>query len=176
MPRPEVTAMTRLMKMTAFRTAALLVALAGAGTTSVQARLGETLAECTARYGPVRATMPAIVAESDPDAARFEHGTMSVIVHFHKGVAWHVSYAQGYLSDPDRHRLLKENADTGEWQPRNGELAGNVFLWHNSQTRMVGCGINRPSLNTLEIMTRACADAFGRARTARIEDAVAKMR
>jgi hypothetical protein len=41
---------------------------------------------------------------------------------------------------------------------------------------MVGCGINRPSLNTLEVMTRACADAFGRARTARIEDAVAKMR
>ncbi len=168
--------MTLGMKVLAFRTVALLFSLTAAGVPTVQARLGETLAECTARYGPVRATIPAIVAESDADAARFEQGTMSVIVHFQKGVAWHISYAQGYLSDPDRQRLLKENADTGEWQPRNGELAGNVFLWHNSKTRMVGCGINRPSLNTLEVMTRACAEAFGRARAARIEDAAAKMR
>jgi hypothetical protein len=138
---------------------------------AAEARIGETLAECTARYGPVRATVPPVVAESDPEAARFEYGTLGVIVHFHKGVAWHVSYAQSYLSDPDKHRLLKENADTGTWEPRHGELAGNVVLWNHRAAGLVACGINLKSLNTLEVMTRACAEAFGRARTKRIEDA-----
>ena len=140
--------------------------------TSGHARIGETLAECSARYGAVRATLPSVVAGSDPEAARFEHGTMSVIVHFQKGLAWHVSYAQGYLSDPDKHRLLKENAATGTWEPRNGEISGNVLLWHHRESGMVGCGINRRSLNTLEIMTRPCAEAFGQARARRIQQAV----
>jgi len=136
-----------------------------------RARLGETLAQCTERYGPVRATLPAVVAESDPDAARFEYGALGVIVHFQKGVAWHISYAQGYMSDPDKNRLLKENVETGEWKPRLGLLAGNVFLWRHREAGLVACAVNAKALNTLEVMTQACADAFGRARAKRIQDA-----
>lgn len=150
--------------------AALVAALTA--TPSALARVGETLAQCTQRYGPVRATLPSVVAESDPEAARFEFGTLSVMVHFQNGIAWHVSYAQAYLSDPDKLRLLKASVDSGEWEPRHGELLGNVFLWHHRNTRMVACGINGKSLNTLEVMSRPCAEAFGRARTKRIEDAV----
>jgi hypothetical protein len=152
--------------------AALAAALAFAP--AAQARLGETLAQCSERYGQTRATLPASVAESDPEAARFEQGPLGIIVHFKDGVAWHISYAQGHLSDLDKDRLLKENAPTGEWQPRFGELLGNVFLWQNRQAGIIACGINRKSLNSLEVMTRACADAFGRARTQRIEAATTR--
>ena len=141
---------------------------------SAQARLGETLAQCTERYGQPRATLPASVGESDPEAARFEQGQLGIIVHFKDGVVWHISYAQGHLSDQDKDRLLKENVTKGEWQPRFGELLGNVFLWQNRQAGVVACGINRKSINSLEVMTRACADAFGRARTQRIEAAGAQ--
>lgn len=154
--------------------AGVVAGLALALAPAAQARIGETLAECTARYGPARASMPAVVAESDPEAARFEYGTLGVIVHFHKGVAWHVSYAQSYLSDPDKHRLLKETMDTGTWEPRNGHLAGNVLLWNHRAAKLVACGINRKSLNTLEVMTRPCAEAFGRARAKRIDQAMSQ--
>lgn len=152
--------------------AALIAALTA--TPSARARVGETLAQCTQRYGPVRATLPSVVAESDPEAARFEFGSLSVMVHFQNGIAWHVSYAQTYLSDPDKLRLLKESVDSGEWQPRYGELSGNVYLWHHQNTRMVACGINAKSLHTLEVMSRRCAEAFGRARVLRIERAVSQ--
>lgn len=151
--------------------AALAVAMAAAP--AAEARLGESLAQCTERYGEVRATLPASVADSDPEAVRFEKGTLGIIVHFKNGVAWHVSYAQGHLSDIDKDRLLKENAPGGSWEPRFGQLVGNVFLWHNREAGVIGCGINRRSINSLEVMTRACAEAFGRARTRRLEAAVA---
>ena len=147
---------------------AALVVLMGL-TPCAQARLGETLAQCTERYGAPRATIPASIPESDPEAARFEKGQLSILVHFQKGVAWHISYAQGHLSDMDKSRLLKENAATGEWKPRFGELIGNVFLWNNPQAGLVACGINRKNLNSLEVMTRPCVEAFGRSRTRRLE-------
>lgn len=150
--------------------AALVAALTA--TPSARARIGETLEQCAQRYGPVRDTLPSVVAESDPEAARFEFGTLSVMVHFQNGVAWHVSYAQTYLSDPDKFRLLKESVDSGEWEPRYGELLGNVHLWHHRETRMVACGINGKTLHTLEVMSRPCAEAFGRARAKRIAQAV----
>jgi len=136
-----------------------------------QARLGESLAQCTERYGAPKGMIPSVIPESDPEAARFEQGQMSLLVHFQKGVAWHISYAQNHLSDMDKARLLKENATSGGWQPRFGELLGNVFLWNNRQAGLVACGINRKNLNSLEVMTRACADAFGRTRARRLEAA-----
>lgn len=136
-----------------------------------EANLGGTLAQCVERFGPVRATMPAVVAESDAEAARFDYGSFSVIVHFKQGTAWHISYAQGYISDPDKRRLLKENGATGSWVPRLGELSGNIFVWNNRDAGMVACAVNSKSLNSLEIMTRACSEAFARARAQRIEAA-----
>jgi hypothetical protein len=153
--------------------AAVALAAVLAPAPAALARIGEPLADCVKRYGPVRATLPAVVAESDPEAARFEYGALSVIVHFQKGMAWHISYAQAYLSDPDRRRLLGENVLSGEWEPHNGALTGNVYLWHHRTAGLVACGINSKSLNTLEVMTRPCAEAFGRARAQRIAQAMA---
>ncbi|MFN0126516.1 MAG: hypothetical protein ACKV19_07525, partial [Verrucomicrobiales bacterium] len=136
-----------------------------------EANLGSTLAQCVERFGAVRATMPAVVADSDAEAARFDDGSLGVIVHFKQGTAWHISYAKGYISDPDKRRLLKENGATGEWMPRLGELSGNIFVWNNRDAGMVACAVNNKSLNSLEIMTRACAEAFARARAQRIEAA-----
>lgn len=161
------------MMLRSFLAAAGLAAIL-ATAPSAEARLGETLAQCTERYGQPRATLPASVAESDPEAARFEKGQLGIIVHFKDGVVWHVSYAQGHLSDMDKDRLLKENATGGKWQPRFGELLGNVFVWQNRDAGVIACGINRKSINSLEVMTRACAEAFGRARTRRIEAAAVR--
>lgn len=138
---------------------------------AAEARLGESLAQCTERYGAPKGTLPSVIPDSDPEAVRFEQGQMSLLVHFQKGVAWHISYAQNHLSDPDKARLLNENATKGEWQPRYGELLGNVWLWNNREGGLVACGINRKNLNSLEVMTRPCAEAFGRARTQRLEAA-----
>lgn len=148
------------------------LACAIVSTPAAQARIGETKDQCVARYGPVRSTMPSVVMESDPEAALFDYGSFGVIVHFQKGLAWHISYAQAYISDPDKQRLLKENSETGEWLPRRGELVGKIFVWNNRDAGMVACTVNSPSLNTIEIMTRACSEAFARTRAKRIEDAV----
>jgi|GEM_PF-2226091 len=151
---------------------ALALALILAPCRGAQGRIGETIADCTQRYGPPRAALPAVITESDPEALRFDHDGFSVIVHFHKGVAWHISYARGYISDPDRRRLLAENVTAGDWEPPNGELIGNVFLWRHRPADLVACGISNKNLYTLEVMTRSCSEAFGRARARRHEDAV----
>lgn len=139
------------------------------------ARIGETPAECAVRYGAAHATLPAVIAESDPEAVRYERKGLGVIVHFRKGIAWHVSYAQAYISDPDRRQLLKENAETGEWEPPNGETIGTVHLWRHRPANLVACRINTQKINSLEVMTRECTEAFARARTQRHQEAVATM-
>ena len=77
--------------------------------------------------------------------------------------------------DPDRRQLLKENAETGEWEPPNGETIGTVHLWRHRTANLVACRINTQKINSLEVMTRECTEAFARARTQRHQEAVATM-
>ncbi|MBL9117874.1 MAG: hypothetical protein JNJ83_22890 [Verrucomicrobiaceae bacterium] len=69
----------------------LVIALVLMGT-SVQARLGETVAECEARYGPIVEKRPAELVESDKDALVYSKEGVTVTAEYRNGQAWKVTY------------------------------------------------------------------------------------
>jgi hypothetical protein len=58
----------------------------------VQARLGETLAECETRYGPVVERTPAKLADSDKEACIFSKEGVTITVEFRNNTAWKLTY------------------------------------------------------------------------------------
>ena len=91
----------------------ILTALGVAGPAS--ARLGETLAQCEERYGPVIEKRPAALAASDPEAAVFSKAAVTILVEFHGGVAWHISFRKTLIAPVEVEALLEANAGQGSW-------------------------------------------------------------
>ncbi len=96
-----------------FLVAALTLVLTGWS----QARLGETLNECIERYGPVIETRQAELAQSDAEMAVFSKASVTVIVEFKNGKAWHIRFRKPFLSLTEQEALLKANALDGDWSP-----------------------------------------------------------
>lgn len=99
------------------RAACLVAALTLFLTGWSQARLGETLNECIERYGPVIETRQAELAQSDAEMAVFSKASVTVLVEFKNGKAWHIRFRKPLLSLTEQEALLKANAADEDWSP-----------------------------------------------------------
>lgn len=91
-----------------------LFILAGCCSTAF-GRLGETVAECENRYGPVIERVKALNPESDPDACVFSKGGISIIVEMKAGKAWKVLYRMAGMDNAAAQTLLKVEASESGW-------------------------------------------------------------
>ncbi len=79
-----------------------------------QARLGETLAECETRYGPVVERVAPKLPESDKEACIFSKEGITITVEFRNGNAWRVTYRlPQQMIDP----VLETIAPPNGWAP-----------------------------------------------------------
>lgn len=90
----------------------VLVLLSGL---TANARIGETLEECVARYGPVVERLPAKVKESDPEACVFSKSGITIIAEFKAGKAWQHTYRMIALDAASTDKLLEAEAVDGGW-------------------------------------------------------------
>ena len=82
---------------------------------SVEARLGETIAQCEERYGPVVEKRPATVKESDPEACVFTKSGITAVVEFRGGIAWRIVFRMMEMTPIEAETLLKANMPDGGW-------------------------------------------------------------
>jgi len=82
---------------------------------SAHARIGETLEECVARYGPVVERLPAKVKNSDPEACVFSKSGVTIIAEFKGGKAWRHTYRMIGLDGASTEKLLEAEAVDGAW-------------------------------------------------------------
>ena len=92
-----------------------LVLVLLSGLTTSHARLGETVEECVARYGPVVERLPAKIKESDPQACVFSKSGITIIAEFKAGKAWQHTYRMTGLDEPSVSKLLEAEAVDGGW-------------------------------------------------------------
>lgn len=92
----------------------VLIVIAGCCSTAF-ARLGETVAECEERYGPVIERVKPKVEESDPEACVFSKGGVSIFVEFKAGKAWKVLYRMAGMDSASAQTLLKVEASESGW-------------------------------------------------------------
>ena len=83
-------------------------------TVASQARIGETLAQCETRYGPVVERAAPKLAESDKEACVFSKEGVTITVEYRNGTAWWVSYR---LPQPMVEPVLAAIAPDGGWSP-----------------------------------------------------------
>lgn len=123
--------------------------------TSVHARLGETLAQCEARYGPVIEKRPASVNASDPDACVFSKSGITVLVEFKKGLAWRVVFRMPGMSAQELETLLKANMPEGGWSSamKYSEQEFRLSADHR-RVAVFTPGKERAELTSLEIASR----------------------
>jgi len=96
---------TLTMKLIAF---VALLALSG----SADARIGETLDECSYRYG-------SSIGHYSRDEVRFNHGHIYITVHVRDHHSVREDFAPeagGTLSDAQIHAILKDNAKGHDWE------------------------------------------------------------
>jgi hypothetical protein len=106
--------MMRLPKQRAF---ALSFALTIASVCTLNARIGETLEQCKARYSAV--------GQLGTDEFKFRQGHINIIVHVRNGRSIQEDFAaEGgtSLSESDFAELLQENSEGSTWEV-NGETA-----------------------------------------------------
>lgn len=123
--------------------------------TSVHARLGETLAQCEARYGPVIEKRPASVKASDPDARVFSKSGITVLVEFKKGLAWRVVFRMSGMSAQELETLLRANMPEGGWSSalKYSEQEFRLSADHR-RVAVFTPGKERGELTSLEIASR----------------------
>jgi hypothetical protein len=80
-----------------------------------QARVGETIAECEARYGPVVERRPAVQGESDPEACLFSKAGITIVAEFKDGKAWRLLYRMPGMNDEVVKTLLEREGGNSEW-------------------------------------------------------------
>lgn len=78
-------------------------------------RLGETIAECETRYGPVVEKYKAENAESDPESCVFSKVGVSIIVEFKAAKAWKILYRMAGMDNVAVQTLLNAEANDGGW-------------------------------------------------------------
>ncbi|MCP5560385.1 MAG: hypothetical protein H7A55_21810 [Verrucomicrobiaceae bacterium] len=124
------------------------------GVGSAQARIGETVAECTARYGQPVEHREASLQASDPDALLYSKSGVSILVEYHEGVAWRIFFRKADLTALEAEALLRANLPPGGW---SGVLtfAGADFRMGGDRSR-VSCYKAAPGggkVGTLEVAT-----------------------
>lgn len=82
---------------------------------SVEARLGETLAQCEERYGPVVEKRPASLKDSDPEACIFSKSGITTLVEFKGGIVWRIIFRMVGMTPTESETLLKANMPEGGW-------------------------------------------------------------
>lgn len=79
------------------------------------ARIGETVEECVARYGPIVERLPAKIKESDPQACVFSKSGITIIAEFKAGKAWQHIYRMAGLDEVAMDKLLEAEGVDGGW-------------------------------------------------------------
>jgi hypothetical protein len=119
------------------------------------ARIGETLQECEARYGPIIERRPAELVGSDPEMVVFSKATVTVMVEFREGRAWHIVYRKKSLTALEIEALLKADSGDGEWSAPL-TVADRDFRLSADRQRLASVSLAKGSfeLGLVEIMTR----------------------
>ncbi len=142
------------------RTASLLLLglLSFLGTS--HARLGETLAQCEERYGPVVERVPATVSASEPEACKFSKNGITILIEYKNGVAWRLLFRKVEMAGPDVETLLIANLPDGGWSIAT-KVAGLDYRVSPDRQRVAVHTDNRGPgvIDTLEIATRSFAAA-----------------
>ena len=82
---------------------------------SAQARVGETIEQCIARYGPVVEKQPAKLALSDKEACVFSRNGITIVAEYKAGIAWRVAYRMIDFDADTLANLLAANALESGW-------------------------------------------------------------
>ena len=115
--------------------ARLVLFLLAITTISTQARIGETLAQCEARYGPSVEKRKVKLKDSDPDSYVFSKNGITIEAEFHGGTVWKISYAKAGMDATELNTLLAVNAGEGSWSaPLN--VTGQEMRVNNDHTRI----------------------------------------
>ena len=127
---------------------------------SAEARLGETIAQCKDRYGPVEEKRPANVKESDPEALVFSKNGITTLIEFKKGVAWRIVFRLIGMSSLEVETLLKANMAEGGWGPAL-KINGQDFRISLDRSRIAVYSpvVDKNDVPALEIAAREYATA-----------------
>ncbi len=127
---------------------------------AAQARLGETLAECEARYGPVVERRPAKQKESDKEACVFSKNGFAVVTEFRSGNVWKITYTKTGMEADELGTLLKANATEGGWSAPLKISAQEFRSSSNHERLAIYTPGKRPEATfTLVIATKSFAEA-----------------
>lgn len=142
---------------------------------SAEARLGETLAQCEERYGPVVEKRPASVKESDPDACVFSKSGVTAIVEFRQGIAWRLVFRLSGMTAMDVDTLLRANLPDGGWGP-SLKISGQDYRLSADRRRMAVATLARSSqsIGTLEIVSRDFSAARYSVYSSKVAEAITK--
>ena len=121
---------------------------------ALHARLGETMEECAGRYGPLIEMRHAEPGTGDADVAVFSKSAVTILVEFHEGKAWHITFHKPVLTALETEALLKADAGNGEWGSPF-KLGDRDFKMSADGQRLAVIFATKPSaLATMEVMTR----------------------
>ncbi|MBX7211633.1 MAG: hypothetical protein K1X78_25220 [Verrucomicrobiaceae bacterium] len=139
----------------------------------VQARLGETLAQCIERYGPVQEEVAASVTESDAKACIFSKKGVTTLVEFKNGTAWRIVFRLKDMTPGEAESLLKANLPEGGWGAAL-KFDGQEYRLSANRRRVAVYAPTKASteISTLTIASRDYADASYAACSARIAEAL----
>ncbi len=124
---------------------------------TARARLGETIEQCTERYGPVIEKRQPLLPQSDAETAVYSKSGVTIIVEFHKGAAWHITFRKPNLQSEEIEALLQANATKGNWSAplmygeRDYRLSGD-------QKRIAISSLSEKNISQLELMLREYTD------------------
>ncbi len=125
----------------------------------IQARVGETLDQCVERYGSVMERRKSTITGSETESAVFSKSSITIIVEFHEGSAWCVTFRKAGLLTGEVESILQANGN-GLW---------SVPLKINDQDYRISMDKKRLStviadkkgvISEMIIMTRECATAI----------------
>ena len=147
------------------------------GVNSVEARLGETIAQCEARYGPVVERRRAQMQESDSDACIFSKSGITTLVEFKKGVVWRIVFRMVGMTSVEASTLLKANMADGGWGPAL-KINGQEFRISPDRRRVSvhTPAIDKTDVPTLEIASREYGQAGYASYAAKVAEAVSQVK
>ena len=93
----------------------LALILSFAVCSTLQARIGETIAECESRYGAVVERRPATISGSDAQACVFSKQGITIVAEFKDGKAWRIAYRMSGMTDESVAALLEKEAGNSQW-------------------------------------------------------------
>jgi len=157
--------------------ATLVVFVWSISASQVEARIGETLAQCVERYGPVVEREPATVKESDPDQCTFTKSGITAAIEFKGGIAWRIVFRMLGMTSAEAETLLKANMPDGGWGAALKINAQEFRLsFDRRRIAVYSPTKTKGEITTLEIATRDYATASYAAYSAKVNEAVSNMK